>query len=229
MNLVRAINQVNICHSYLDLGCELAGGELVVGSSERIFSHRLPEGGSLPPPSLHRSHQASHCSSASLWGVIAVRRYQPRLTHTHTLDSKAGSASDNGGSRYRTVAAWTCTGSAAYTHRTISTHTLDAGYCVPVTRTPDPARSRSHGQTRAVRHSATVEESSSGGKLQCAQWRKAWMGSSPRHHGFVWVSPKFPAAASDPRQLFGGGGENNGSSAAFYFELKVSSIMSRLE
>ena len=84
MNLVRVINQVNICHSNLDPGCELAGGELVVGSSERIFSHRLPEGGSLPPPSLHRSHQASHCSSASLWGVIAVRRYQPRLTHTHT-------------------------------------------------------------------------------------------------------------------------------------------------
>ena len=55
MNLVRVINQVNICHSNLDPGCELAGGELVVGSSERIFSHRLPEGGSLPPPSLHAS------------------------------------------------------------------------------------------------------------------------------------------------------------------------------
>ena len=137
MNLVRVINQANICHSYLDPGCEPAGGELVVGSSERIFSHRLPQGGRLPP-SLHRSHQASHCSSASLWGVIAVRRYQPRLTHT--LDSKAGSASDNGGSRYRTVAAWTCTGSAAYIHRTISTHTLDAGYCVPVTRTPDGSK-----------------------------------------------------------------------------------------
>ena len=111
MNLVRVINQVNICHSNLDPGCELAGGELVVGSSERIFSHRLPEGGSLPPPSLL---PASFPPGLSLFlSLIVGGNRSPPLpastyTHTHcqcvTLDSKAGSASDNGGSPYRTAA-----------------------------------------------------------------------------------------------------------------------------
>ena len=87
MNLVQVINQhlVNIYHSHLDPGCELAaGGELVVGSSEDFLPSQFPcivPTGPLIVP------------DASLWGVIAVRFYQPQLTHTHTLDTKAGSAS----------------------------------------------------------------------------------------------------------------------------------------
>ena len=136
----------------------LAGGELVVGSSEDFLPSQFPC--IVPTRSLI-------VPDASLWGVIAVRFYQPQLTHT--LDTKAGSASQTiAGSPYRTVERGCsldgrCTGSA-YIHWTISTHTLDAGYCVPVTRTPDD-------QTRLPwADCCTVEKSSHGQQTRAASW-----------------------------------------------------------
>ena len=109
----------------------------------RIFSHRFPAS---------RSHRASHCSSASasLWGVIAVHPASS-LVGLHTLDIvKLASASDNSPSLHieqqqgcLDMLYWKRLHTLDAKH--IRTHTLDAGYCVPVTRTPDGARSRSHG------------------------------------------------------------------------------------
>ena len=149
----------------------------------RIFSHRFPAS---------RSHRASHCSSASasLWGVIAVHPASS-LVGLHTLDIvKLASASDNSPSLHieqqqgrLDMLYWKRLHTLDAKH--IRTHTLDAGYCVPVTRTPDGVR-RSHGLP--LLHS--------GEKLPHGQ-------NPLRHHGFVWVSPKFPAAPplSDPQAI----------------------------
>ena len=76
-------------------------------AAQRGFSPiaSLREGASLPP-----SLSASFPPGLSLFlSLIVGGNRSPPLpasayTHTHTLDSKAGSASDNGGSPYRTAA-----------------------------------------------------------------------------------------------------------------------------
>ena len=66
------------------------------------------------------------------------------------------------------------------------------------------------------------------GSHYCTVEKSSHMGRT--HYGIMALSGSAPNFQLPliPLQLFGGGVENNGG-AAFYFELRVSSIMSKLE